>query len=263
VVSPWGKDAIVDARQGGQARERARVAVAPGLAYVVNSGALQQAAVELGADPARFHRILWHANIDPYSPDRRDPSFRERRGWPEDAVVVLSLRNFRPYTNLDVLLEAFSRVVREEPNVRLFSSAGGGWTRDETEALVDRLGIREHLVIESVPAAELPAVVASADIAVTLADVDSSPASMLESMASGLPFVAGLAPSIDEWFDQGEGAEMVDRRSVDEVAAAIAKLVRDPALRARYAERNLRVVHERFGDPGAQLEAVYRQVLAR
>jgi glycosyltransferase involved in cell wall biosynthesis len=114
-----------------------------------------------------------------------------------------------------------------------------------------------------VPAAELPAVTASADFAVTLADVDSSPASLLESMASGLPLVVGRAPSMEEWILQGEGGELVDRHDADAVAAAILRVARDPELRRRYGARNLREVHERFGDPTAQLEQVYLEVLGR
>jgi glycosyltransferase involved in cell wall biosynthesis len=118
------------------------------------------------------------------------------------------------------------------------------------------------MAVRDVPAAELPALTASADFAVTLADVDSSPASLLETMASGVPLVVGLAPSMDEWIQQSEGGELVDdRHDVDAVAAAMVRLARDPELRRSYGERNLREVHARFGDPTTQLEQVYRGVL--
>lgn len=263
VVSPWGKEAIVDVWNSASGRRRAEAAIAPGRRFVINSLALERASIKLGADPALIRRILWHANIDAYSPARADRAgLRARHGWPDDATVVLSLRNFRPYTNLDVLLRAFAIALREEPAARLFSSAGGGWTRGETEALIDELGLRPYVAIEELDARDLPAAVASADLVVTLADVDSSPASLLESMASGLPIVCGIAPSMDEWVQQGEGAEMVDRHDVSAVAAGILKLIRDPDLRRRYGERNEREVRSRFGDPGAELESVYREVLA-
>jgi glycosyltransferase involved in cell wall biosynthesis len=265
VVSPWGKDAIVDAWESREAEERARIGLAPGraLAYVVNSQALEDSAVRLGADRAKFHRIFWHARIDGYSPDFADRSRWRKLGWPEDAVVCLSLRNFRPYTNLDVLLRAFADARKEVPELRLFSSAGGGWTRSEFEQLASELGLEPYMAVQDVPAAELPAVTASADFAVTLADVDSSPASLLETMASGVPLVVGRAPSMEEWVQQGDGGEVVERRDVEAVTTAILRLARDPELRRRYGERNLREVHARFGDPTAQLEQVYREVLAR
>jgi len=259
VVSPWGKDAIVDAWQSPEAEQRARVAIAPelALAYVVNSQALEDAAVELGADRAKFHRIFWHARIDAYSPEHADRSRWRALGWPDDVIVCLSLRNFRPYSNLDIVLRAFAKARGEVPELRLFSSAGGGWTRSEFDRLAAELGLEPFMAVQDVPATELPAVNASADFAVTLADVDSSPASLLETMASGVPLVVGRAPSMEEWIQQGEGGEIVERRDVDAVAAAIVRLARDPELRRRYGERNLREVHARFGDPTAQLEEVY------
>ncbi|HYQ10755.1 MAG TPA: glycosyltransferase family 4 protein [Gaiellaceae bacterium] len=265
VVSPWGKDAIVDAWQSPEAEERARVAIAPerALAYVVNSQALEDAAVNLGADRSKFHRILWHARIDNYSPAKADRSRWQALGWPDDAVVCLSLRNFRPYTNLDVLLRAFAQAREDVPELRLFSSAGGGWTRGEFEELVAQLGLAPYIAVQDVPAAELPSVTASADFAVTLADVDSSPASLLETMASGVPLVVGRAPSMEEWIQQGEGGEVVERHDVEAVTQAILRLARDAGLRRSYGERNLREVHARFGDPTSQLEEVYAEVLGR
>jgi L-malate glycosyltransferase len=259
VVSPWGKDAIVDAWQSPEAEQRARVGIAPELAraYVVNSQALEDAAVKLGADRSKFHRIFWHARIDAYSPEHADRSRWRALGWPDDAIVCLSLRNFRPYSNLDIVLRAFAKAREEVPELRLFSSAGGGWTRTEFDRLASELGLEPYMAVQDVPAAELPSVNASADFAVTLADVDSSPASLLETMASGVPLVVGRAPSMEEWIQQGEGGEIVERRDVDAVAAAIVRLARDPDLRRRYGERNLREVHARFGDPTAQLEEVY------
>ena len=265
VVSPWGKDAIVDAWSSPAAEERARTGIAAdrALAYVVNSQALEDASVRLGAPREKFHRIFWHARIDRYSPQLADRSRWRDLGWPDDAVVCLSLRNFRPYSNLDIVLKAFAAAHAEMPELRLFSSAGGGWTRDEFDALAKELGIEPYMAVRDVHVSELPAVNASADFAVSLADVDSSPASLLESMASGIPVIAGIAPSMDEWIQSGHGGELVERHDVPAVTEAMLKLARDPELRKTYGERNLREVHARFGNPTAQLEQLYRAVLAQ
>jgi glycosyltransferase involved in cell wall biosynthesis len=265
VVSPWGKDAIVDAWLSPEAEKRARAAIAPerALAYVVNSQALEDAAVRLGADRAKFHRIFWHARIDGYSPEHADRGRWRDLGWPDDAVVCLSLRNFRPYSNLDIVLKAFAKARAEAPELRLFSSAGGGWTRTAFDRLAAELGLEPYMAVKDVPAAELPSVTASADFAVSLADVDSSPASLLETMASGVPLIIGRAPSMEEWIQQGEGGEVTERHDVDAVAAAMVRLARDAELRRSYGERNLHEVHARFGDPTTQLEQLYNEVLGR
>jgi glycosyltransferase involved in cell wall biosynthesis len=128
------------------------------------------------------------------------------------------------------------------------------------EQLVEQLGLRDLVAFVTVPASELPALIASADVAVTLTDSDSSPPSLLESMASGLPLVATPAASIEEWVRQGDGAEIVSNEDDASVAEALLRLARDPELRRRYGERNRRVALEACEDPTAELERIYEEV---
>ena len=263
VVSPWGTDALVDGRPGARGHESAREAIAGADLVIVNSRALEQAAIELDAPAERVRYVLWHADLSGFGGERREPGYyHERLGWPEDALVILSLRNFRPDTHIDQLVRAFDRVRREEPHARLVLAARRGPLRAEVEQLVDRLSLQDVVAFVSVAALELPALIASADVAVTLTDSDSSPPSLLESMASALPLVATPAASIEEWVGQGDGAEIVSNEDDGSVAEALLRLARDPGLRARYGERNRRVVLDAYGDPTAELERLYEEVAA-
>ncbi len=263
VVSPWSRDLFFGPETRRRGPRWARTAIAAADFLVTNSQANERASIELGADPARMQEVIWYAETERFGPDKADRELRARLGWPDDALVVLSLRNFRPYTNLDVVVRAFAQAAREEPRARLLLAARGGSAREEIETLVDELGIRPLVAFERVEWEDLPGVVAAGDLAVSIADTDSTPASLLETMASRLPVVAGAAPSIDEWVEHGDGAEMVERRDVDAVSAAMLRLLRDPDLRRRYGERNERVVRERFPEPPAvALERVYRDLLA-
>lgn len=263
VVSPWARDVMTEIEHE-RGRRLARVALEAADLIVCNSEAIVEAALAIAGDPARVRRVVWHGNIDGFTPAAADPEgLRAQLGWPSDALVVLSLRNFRPYSNLDVLVRAFARVSKEEPRARLVLAARGGWMRAEIEALVHALGLDEVVAFHRVDHDELPTLIASGDFAVTIQTTDSAPPSLLECMASGLPVVAGYAPSIDEWVQQGEGAEMVECRDEDAVYEAMLRLLRDPELRRRYGERNLREVHALFGDPSAELEQVYREAVGR
>jgi hypothetical protein len=107
----------------------------------------------------------------------------------------------------------------------------------------------ERTVSFTAPVGRSAALVASAT-ALSAAWVD--PASLLEAMASGLPAVCGIAPSIDEWVGQGDGAELVPCRDEAAVAAALLGLLRDPD--RRRAHGGLARGKERIGDPGLALE---------
>jgi L-malate glycosyltransferase len=263
VVSPWSRDIFHDPNESRRGRRRALASIAAADYVVTNSQANERASIELGADPGRMRKVIWYAETERFGREHAEPTFRSQRGWPDDALVLLSLRNFRAYTNLDVLVRAFANVASEEPRARLLLAARGGDRRGEIEALVDELGIRPLVSIERIGWGELPTVTASSDVAVSIADTDSTPASLLETMASGVPLICGDAPSIDEWVREGEGAEMVDRRDPDVVAAAVVRLLRDPDLRRRYGDRNAAFVRKRLAEPpGVALERLYRQLAA-
>jgi glycosyltransferase involved in cell wall biosynthesis len=263
VVSPWGRDVLRDAKQE-PGRSRARRGFGAADYVVVNSQAILDASLELGADPDRVLNTIWHTRLEGFSPDRADrAALRAELGWPEDALVVLSLRNFQERTNIDVLVRAYDRVRHEVPEARLLLAARGGETKARIEALVAELGLEELVRFHRVEPPDLPRLAASADLAVSIADTDSTPSSLLEAMASGLPMIGGWCPSIDEWIGPGQGAEMIDTKDEDALVAALLKLLRDPELRRRYGARNAELTRRRVAESAPALEALYRELAER
>ena len=263
VESPWNTDIFTFGRERRRGRKWVRAAVAAGDSYVVSSQGNAEETIRLGADPDRLHRIVWYVDLRPYGPDKGDPELRTRFGWPDDALVVLSLRMYRDNTNLDVVVRAFARLVEQVPEARLILAARSGPLRPMIEAIVEEKGIADKVAFHFAASDELPSLVASADLGISLASTDATPSSMIESMASRLPMVMGDAITIDEWITQGEGGEVVECRDENAVYEALLKLARDPELRRAYGERNERVVRERLGEhPGEKLERVYRELLA-
>jgi L-malate glycosyltransferase len=261
VASPWGTDILIDSKTE-PGRSRARTALAAADAVVVNSAANAAATQALGVPADLLRKIIWYAEPERFSPDRRDPTVREELGFPADSLLVLSLRNFRPDTHLDLVVRAFARVQEREPRARLLLAARAGPTREAVEELIASLGLGDVIRIRFVAHPDLPRFVASADVLVSATESDSTPASLLEAMASGLPVVCGIAPSIDEWVQDGDGGALVPREA-DAFTEAMLELLADPELRAKYGERNRREVLRLVGDPGAALEQLYREVLSR
>jgi L-malate glycosyltransferase len=259
VVSPWGTDALVHGQDMGRARAEEAVRAAD--LVVVNSKALERASLELGAPEERIRTLIWHVDLDGFAPERADPGLRSSLGWPADALVVLSLRSFRPDTNLDVLLHAFVRISDEEPRARLLL-AGDGPLRRRLETMARRLNLLDRIAFRRVEEEDLPPLVAAADLVVSIANSDSTPPSLLEAMASGRAVVCAAAASIDEWVAPGEGAEIVPVGDRRRTADAVLQLLRDDPRRKAYGERNQRFVRETVGDPGPELDRLYRGLVA-
>ena len=264
VLSPWNTDIFTYGRERRRGRKWVRRSIRAGDSFVVSSTGNAEETVRLGARSDRVHKIVWYVDLRPFGPDRRVAGLAQRFGWPENSIVVLSLRNYRPNTNLDVLIRAFGRAQRDVPEARLILSARAGWAREQVENLIEELGLVDRIAMHYAGPDDLPELCASADIGVSIASTDATPASMIESMASRLPMIMGNAVTIDEWITQGEGGEVVGCRDEDAVHGALVKLLRDPELRRAYGERNERVVRERLSQhPGEALEQVYRELIAR
>jgi glycosyltransferase involved in cell wall biosynthesis len=261
VVSPWGTDILVEATRPGRDGRRVRAAIRGADQLVVNSRVSAETATGLGADPARIAKVVWYADLARFVIARRDVAFRARLGWPDDALVLLSLRNFRPDTNIDVVVRAFAQVVAVEPRARLVLAATAGPLRGEIEALVDRLGLRPWVAFVSAGEAELPSLVASSDLLVAMTRSDSTPASLLEAMAAGLPAVCARAASLDEWLEHRDGGLFVPQLDAAALASSVLTLLGDEPLRRRFGERNRRFVLERVPPAGPELERVYMRLL--
>jgi glycosyltransferase involved in cell wall biosynthesis len=125
-------------------------------------------------------------------------------------------------------------------------------------ALVERLGLGGRVHLSGfLDDAELALRYAAADVAVFLSDYEGFGLGVLEAMARGLPTVVSRAPAMGEIY--AGAALLVDPRDPLAVAAAVARVLDEDALRASLVERG-RALAARFS--WARTAAATRAVLA-
>ena len=169
-------------------------------AHLVDWGVERVACQPLGVDTRVFQ------------PSARDAHFRARRGWPDDARVLVYAGRFAPEKHLDVLADAVARL--GAPYVLLAVGAGPAppWAS-------------ERVIVQPFVASarELATVLASADAFVHAGDQETFGLSVLEAMACGTPAVVRQAEGLGELADGG-GAIAVGGGSSADFAAAIDSL---------------------------------------
>ena len=172
-----------------------------------------------GRDPARFRP-------DPAARDR----VRRALGVPDDAVVVVIVSRLVRHKGYPELLAAMRDVPGAELWVvgeRLSSDHGADlepqFARSGLGPRLRRLGYR----------ADVADVLAAADIFTLPSHFEGLPMSVIEAMLTSLPVVATAIRGPREQVVDGETGLLVPPATAAPLAAALRRLVADPALRAR------------------------------
>ncbi len=182
----------------------------------ISAGAV---AIGNGRDPAVFHP----------DPDAR-ARIRAELGAPEERVVVLAVSRLVRHKGYPEL----ARAMRDVPDIDLWV-AGDRLPTDRGEdmaALLAGAGLGGRLLMLGYRA-DVPALLAASDIFVLPSHFEGLPMSVIEAMLTGLPVVATDIRGPREQVVSGETGLLVPPGDAGALAAALASLAGNPALRAR------------------------------
>ena len=184
-----------------------------------------------------FPSLADRARLIPLGPDddlppsaRRDEA-RARLGL--EGPLVLTVGALLNRRCLPELVRATARLQRVHPRLVL-DVVGENRTQPTLDlmAVAREHGLAGHLRLSGfVDDAGLADRYAAADVAVFLSEYEGFGLPALEAAARGVPLVVSRKPSLGEVF--GESALLVDARDETDVAEALDRVLREPALRER------------------------------
>ena len=231
VVSLHGSDVFV-AETLLPARVLARRALRQAGAVTACSEDLHRRALRLGARPERTRTVPYGvAAMD--GGDVDIPAVRAELGAPAGTTLVVGLGRLVEKKGFTYLIEAATRV----PGVRV-ALAGEGDLRADLEGQVAATGAPVVLV-GALARSSVAAALAAADIVVVpsvvdrAGNVDGLPNVLLEAMAAGRAVVASRVAGIPDVVTDGVDGILVAPGDASGLAAALARLAGDPALRQR------------------------------
>ncbi len=217
----------------------ARHAVAHARRLITGSAATKSELIDrLGADPDRI-------DVIPYgvAPQFRPfPSFEARQAYRRSKQLhgpaVLYVGTLEPRKNVISLVRAFEQIRKDLPSTRLILAGGKGWGYGDLFALVRQAGLSDAVDFTGyVPSAELPYLMAAADVFVYPSLYEGFGLPVLEAMACGTPLVCGHTSSLPE--AAGGAGIMVDVRDPRKIAIAVLTLLHDREHGRRCSEAGL------------------------
>ena len=246
VLTAWGSDVLVTPRESRFMRMV--------VAWSMHHADLVTAdSMDMIEEIARFHpsgpchQILWGADTDKFVP-----------GTPAEGFEVISLRSWEANYNIDVIIEAFARVVaqRADSPMRLHL-LGGGLLQDDLSQRVKSLGLQDLVQFHGrVGDAEMVAAIQRSRVSVSVPTSDATSVSVLESMSCALPIIGSDLPANRQWIDE-QGGWIVPIRDVDALADALLQAHDHPQQTTQMGQYN-RARIERDASRRGQMDAMWR-----
>jgi glycosyltransferase involved in cell wall biosynthesis len=179
----------------------------------------------------RVHVVPNGVNLERFPP-RTAASYHSRHS----AFTIGFVGSLKPWHGVSILVDAFARLHLQSPGTRLMI-VGEGPEQDRLAEDVCGRGLVEAVRFTGwVPPSDLPAMLASMDVAVApypeLPHFYFSPLKVYEYMAAGLPIVASRIGQVAELIEDEVNGLLCPPGDARALAGAIDRLRREPELRS-------------------------------
>ncbi|QJD99891.1 glycosyltransferase [Massilia forsythiae] len=183
-------------------------------------------------------------DIDYFTPGERDPELVARHGL-QGKQIVLTVGRLVARKGADMAVRAMKQVVARRPGVH-YLIVGDGELRPELERLIAAEGLeRSVTLVGKVSDADLLRYLRLCDLFLmpnrTLPDGDTEGFGLVfrEANACRKPVIGGRAGGVVEAVEDGVSGLLVDGTQPDQIAAAVERILGDPALAQQLSEGGL------------------------
>lgn len=151
---------------------------------------------------------------------------REKYGIPHNANVICMVGSIKGMKNPDTLIEAISKMTKEELSVYnpFALYAGNGAMLEELKEETEILEISDRVkFLGNVPKEEVKDVMKASDIYLIASDFEGTSVSMLEAMFNKMPILSSRAPGLKDMVREDIDALMFETRNAEQLKSLIIK----------------------------------------
>ena len=227
----------------------ARLKYAPYRTVIALSRTIERQLAEAGVPPARIVRIPSAVDAQRYRPDA---AARERVraafALPADALVVGVVAQLIERKRHAWLFAVLPELVRELPQLRVLCFGRGALEQRLKAEVVDR-GLTQHVTFAGFRT-DLPQLLPGLDVLAHPASREGLGVALLEAASAGVPVVACDVGGVPDVVDHGRTGLLVPVDDAGALRAALSRLLRDRAERARLGAAARTQVERRFDVAG-------------
>lgn len=223
------------------------------------SSRLQEEFNRLGINAERLVYLPNAVSLPKKSLCQRDTA-RQQLGISSAEKIIVAVGRLSPEKGLDILFAAYAHQFGVDSGVRLIL-VGDGPQLAELKLNASQLGIGERVLFAGF-CADVASYYVAADLYVMSSHTEGFPMSLLEAMAWELPVVATAVGGIPDIVQDSNNGYLVPSGGVEQIAAAMGKILNNRKLAERMGQMAHRTVAERFAVEkwARSLERVYSDV---
>jgi glycosyltransferase involved in cell wall biosynthesis len=230
--------------------------------YVVSSQYQRAELISLGGEPQHIHLL---PPVLPQDKLVRAPRARARAALPAGRLVTY-VGHYNHVKGVDVLIRAFQSLAPRVPDARLVLAWSGIGSSRRVEQLLASRALEERVI--RLGQLRVPDLLSASDVVVlpyrlTIGQA-AYPATLLEVVAANVPLVTTDLPVLRELTESGKTASLVPPDDPIALAAAIERVLNEPAVAARMVEAQREWVQQIQPQRVVkEYERLYGQVIAR
>ena len=205
---------------------------------------LYEASRKLGLPEDRVSLIDNAIALDDYDIDLDQDKAKQELGVSPESKLVVAVGRLSDEKGFDILIDSVTQLINAGQNVEL-AIAGEGAFRDALQSQIEASGHADRIRLLGF-AKDPRAVYRAADCYALSSYREGLPNVVLEAMTMRVPVISTRIAGMPDLVEDGVNGLMIEPGSVDELAAAIQKIVNDAPLSQRLAQAGRETIESRF-----------------
>ncbi|KAF5437628.1 Glycosyltransferase involved in cell wall bisynthesis [Candidatus Methanophagaceae archaeon] len=224
-------------------------------AIIVVTQGIKSYLVKQGVNGNKIWVIENGANTELFKPIKNSNvlnDLKDRLHITDDERVVLFVGNLAPWQGVEYLLRAAPIIIEENPKTKILI-VGDGVLKEQLELLSKELNIEHDLIFTgTVPYEKVPEYINISDVCAAPfirarnKSMGLSPLKIYEYLACAKPVVASNIKGVGDLLEDSNSGVCVEPDNYNELATAIAKLLKDEVLRGQMGINGRKTVIEKY-----------------
>jgi glycosyltransferase involved in cell wall biosynthesis len=210
--------------------------------------AMRDQAVAAGvAAPEKFLTIYSGMEVESFlEADKHRAATRRELGLSEDEVVIGKIARLFELKGHEYVIAAAPKILRKFPRAR-FLFVGDGILRQKLQQQAAQLGVADRIIFAGlVDPSRIPAMISAMDVVVHASLREGLARVLPQALLAGRPVVSYDIDGAREVVLNDETGYLVKPQTVDELAEAVLKMLRDPGKASAMALQGRELFAEQF-----------------